>query len=223
MRRRTLLAAVLAPVAVTAACRGRAGLPSADGTPLPAAPTLSTGKSLVATLTRRRSVRAYSRTRLAEHEVGQLCWAAQGITSEEGLRTAPSAGALYPLELYVVLPEGVHRYRPDGHRLEHLSASDLRPDLADAALGQAAVREAPAVFVVTGTVSRTAARYGGRAERYVLLEAGHAAQNLLLQAVALGLGGVPVGAFDDDAAHEVLRLPRGERVIYLLPVGRPGS
>lgn len=177
--------------------------------------------SLEETLDRRRSVREFRRDPLAAAELGQLCWAAQGVTAPEGYRTAPSAGALYPLELYVVTGEGVLHYEPARHRTTLHRSGDVRPALSAAALGQEAVSEAPAVFVVAAVYQRTAAKYGeGRARRYAQLEAGHAAQNLLLQAVALGLGGVPIGAFDDRRVQQVLGLPPDQEPLYLLPVGR---
>jgi SagB-type dehydrogenase family enzyme len=174
-------------------------------------------------LAARRSLRDFSDRELTRDEVAQLLWSAQGVTSPDGYRTAPSAGALYPLTLYVALPDGVHRYHPNGHRAERMTGVDLRQDLAKTALSESPALAAPALFVVTATVSITAAKYDGLAERYVLLEAGHATQNLLLMAVALGLGGVPLGALDDEATREVLDLPGEDRVIYLVPVGRPPS
>ncbi len=173
-------------------------------------------------LARRRSVREFSRKQLSNQQLGQLCWAAQGITHPDGLRTAPSAGALYPLELYVVTPNGFFHYRPEKHQLQVLDPRDFRDDLYRAAFGQDCVREAAAVFVITGKYSRTASRYGkARSPRYVHLEAGHAAENLLLQAMALQLGAVPVGAFDDAQVQKVLSLSSGEEPLYLIPVGYP--
>lgn len=183
-------------------------------------PQRSAGMSLTEALARRRSVREFSSQALTQDELGQLLWAAQGITSDDGRRTAPSAGALYPLEIYVVTPSGVHHYNPHGHRLERRSGGDLRPALERAALGQAFVSSAAAVFVIAADYGRTASKYGSdRSPRYVHLEAGHVAQNLLLQAVALGLGGVPVGAFDDEQARKALSLPSAEQPVYLLAVG----
>ena len=177
--------------------------------------------SLEAALHGRRSVRSFAGTPLTVEELGQLLWAAQGVTDEAGHRTAPSAGATYPLELDVVTPDGLARYLPDGHRLAWRGDADLRAALADAAQGQAAVLEAPLVIVVSGVVDRTAVRYGARAERYVAMEAGHAAQNLLLEAVSLDLGAVLVGAFDDEAVRRLLGLADGEVPLYLVPVGHP--
>jgi SagB-type dehydrogenase family enzyme len=138
-------------------------------------------------------------------------------------RTAPSAGGLYPLEVYVVTADGVFHYDPAQHGLSMVAGEDLREPLSRVALDQEAVRDAPAVFGVTAVVARTASKYGDRATRYVHLEAGHAAQSLLLQAVALGLGGVPIGAFDDDGVQRVLGLTHGEEPVYLIPIGHPAE
>jgi SagB-type dehydrogenase family enzyme len=169
----------------------------------------------------RRSVREYTDQALSDEQVSQLCWAAQGVTDDGGHRAAPSAGALYPLELYVALPDGLHHYLPDRHILETVSREDMRLALWRAGLEQDSIRDALAVFTLAGVVARTAAKYGDRAERYVWLEAGHAAQNLLLQAVALGLAAVPIGAFDDRAVAGALSLPSGCSPLYLIPVGYP--
>jgi SagB-type dehydrogenase family enzyme len=170
-------------------------------------------------------VREFSSAPVTLEQIGQLCWAASGITAREAgydLRTAPSAGALYPLELYALTTEGLFRYVPRGHRLDLRRAGDFRPPLVRAALGQAAVAQAPVVFVFSAVTRRTTHKYGLRgAARYIPMEAGHAAQNLLLQATALGLGGVVMGAFDDRAVRAVLALPAGEHPVYLVPVGHP--
>ena len=172
-------------------------------------------------LAARRSVREFSDEPLTNQDLSQLLWAAQGMTAPWGGRTAPSAGALYPLEVYLVTPEGLYHYLPDGHRLETLADEDRRPALARAALGQEAVADAPAVVILTAVYARTSQKYGDRAERYVHLEAGHAAQNVLLQAVSLGLGAVPIGAFEDRAVQEALGLPSDHEPLYLIPVGHP--
>lgn len=186
-------------------------------------PQTQGGMSLTEALARRRSIRSYTEQPLTWEEVSQLLWAAQGITDRRGFRTAPSAGALYPLEVYLVLPEGWYHYRPSDHRLEVRGRGDLRRDIWMVGLSQEALLRAPALFVIAGVVSRTAAKYGDRAERYVFLEAGHAAQNLLLQATALGLGAVPIGAFDDAGVRRVLGLSPAETPLYLIPVGRPAE
>lgn len=180
--------------------------------------------SLEETLARRRSVRELGPRRLTLGEISQLLWAAQGVTSPEGDRTAPSAGGLLPLELYLAVADGFFRYEPRHHRLRRHRAADLRQSIFRAALSQEPLREAPAVFVIAGVEERTAPRYGPRrSPRYVHMESGHAAQNLLLQAVALGLGAVVIGAFEDDELGAALALPRGHRPLYLIPVGEPGE
>lgn len=185
-------------------------------------PVKDSGVALEQTMLARRSVREYTLETLTIDQLGQLLWAAQGVTGPGGKRTAPSAGALGPLEVYVATAEGVHHYLPEGHRLEAHAGGDRRRGLAAAALDQEMLATAPAVFVIAGILARTAPKYGGdRAWRYVNLEAGHAAQNLLLQAVVLGLGAVPVGAFEDAAVQDLLELPAEERPLYLIPVGYP--
>ncbi len=185
-------------------------------------PRLQGAVSLEEALARRRSLRSFSDQRLTLAELGQLLWAAQGITSPAGLRAAPSAGALYPLEIYAVTPEGVYHYRPQGHQAILHLAGDVRSALAAAALSQAAVAQAAAVIVIAAVYARTAQKYGAtRTPRYVALEAGHVGQNVLLQAVALGLGGVPVGAFYDDQVQAVLKLPADQEPLYLIPIGHP--
>jgi len=178
--------------------------------------------SLEEALARRRSQRFFAARLLTDAEISQLLWAASGITSKDGYHTAPSAGALYPLEWYLVTARGLAHFEPRGHRLAWIMEGDVRHALGETALSQDAVGGAPAVFVVTAVVSRTVVKYGeGRARRYVHLEAGHAAQNLLLQAVALGLGAVPVGAFHDRRVQQVLGLPDDREPLYLIPVGAP--
>jgi SagB-type dehydrogenase family enzyme len=182
--------------------------------------------SLEEALAARRSVRSYARTSLTWQEIGQLLWAAQGVTldrgpSSAGLRSAPSAGALYPLESYVVTGQGLYRYLPAEHALLPSPKLGLRQALWEAGLKQDWIREAPAVFCLAALYQRTATRYGERAARYVHLEAGHAAENLLLQAVALGLGGVVIGAFHDGQVQRALDLPEEQAPLYLIPVGHP--
>lgn len=167
----------------------------------------------------RGSVREFEGEPLTLAELGQLLWAAQG-EREQG-RTAPSAGGLYPLELYVAHEDGIYHYRSDGHEVVAVSSADIREPLAAAALDQRAFHTAPAVVAIAGVNERMARKYGGRAERYVLIEAGHAAQNLLLQAVVLGLGAVPNGAFDDAVVAELFALPEGTAPLYLIPIGHP--
>ncbi len=184
-------------------------------------PSLTGRTSLEELMAKRRSVREYSTKMLGDQELGQLLWAAQGITSPDGRRTAPSAGAKYPLELYVATSTGFFHYLPKDHALERIVETDLRPALATAALGQQSIATAPVVFVFTAEYARTAQKYGDRTPRYVAIEVGHAAQNLLLQAGALGLVGVPVGAFRDDEVSKALSLPAQFAPLYLVAVGSP--
>lgn len=193
--------------------------------PLPAGSSdqeMSVGEALK----QRRSIREFSRDGLVLDDVAQLLWAAQGITGRRGLRAAPSAGALYPLELYIVtgdvagLSPGVYRYRPEKHDLVLVASGDRRKPLASAALRQNWVRRAPAVLLITGVYKRTMAKYGQRGRRYVHMEVGHAAQNVYLKATARGLGTVMVGAFDDKQVQKVLSLPADHEPLGLMPIGR---
>lgn len=192
---------------------------------LPASQTEGT-RSLEAALSERRSVREYTDEPLTLAEISQLLWAAQGVTHASG-RTAPSAGALFPLEVYVVavrvdgLAPGLYKYRIGDHKLLELPREGAHADLTAAALSQECVRDAAAILAIAAVVARTATKYGGRAERYVDMEVGAAAQNVSLQAAALGLGAVFVGAFDDARLREVLCMEKGEAGLALLPVGRP--
>jgi SagB-type dehydrogenase family enzyme len=189
-------------------------------------PEIRDHASLSDALRQRRSVRAYSGRSLTLQQVGQLLWAAQGRNDPSGLRTAPSAGALYPLELLVAagdvtgLDPGVYRYRPQQHALEMLHAGER---LAGAALGQHWVADSAAVLIITAVYERTTRKYGERGKRYVHIEVGHAAQNALLQAASLGLAAAVVGAFDDSALASLLDLPAPEQPLYLLPVGWPAN
>jgi SagB-type dehydrogenase family enzyme len=177
--------------------------------------------SLEEALAARRSVREFRREPITDRELSQLLWAAQGITNLDGLRTAPSAGALYPLEVWVATASGFYHYEPHKHWLTRHLERDLRPDIHRAALMQEAALRAPVVLVIAAVYERTAQRYGERAPRYVHMEAGHSAQNLLLEAVALGLGGVLIGAFNDREVERVLSLPADQKPLYLIPVGHP--
>lgn len=183
----------------------------------------------------RRSVREYKPEPLSLLELSRLLWAAQGITEpRSGFRAAPSAGATFPLEVYVAiganldgrrsgvesLQPGLYRYVPGEHSLDLLRTGDSRRKLYNAALRQDPVRHAPVVLVITGVTARTAGRYGDRAARYIAMEAGHVSQNLYLKATALGLGTVAIGAFQDRALAGALELSSGEEPLYLMPVGR---
>ena len=175
----------------------------------------------------RRSVRGFADEALSLEEVSQLLWAAQGITGESGTRAAPSAGATYPLRVYLAagnvdgLEAGTYRYEGITHELVLLDRGNGRAKLGQAAAGQEFVREAPAGLIITGVSERTTRRYRELGERYVNMEAGHAAQNVYLQATAMGLGTVAVGAFDGAAVIRMLWLLPGEKPLYIMPVGKP--
>ena len=190
--------------------------------PLPP-PRTSGPVSLETAIAQRRSVRRYAPGDLSLEQIGQLLWAAQGITGGRAvLRAAPSAGARHPLEFYVCRADGMWHYEPQHHRLARHLERDVRGELAKAALGQQFIAEAACVFAVSAVFERTTRRYEERGRlRYVPMDIGHAAGNLLLQAIALGLASVPVGAFDDAAVKQVLALPQPEEPMYILPVGHP--
>ncbi len=196
--------------------------PAAKAVTLPP-PATAGALSLEEALARRRSVRTYPSRPLTLEQVSQVLWAAQGSTYRGERRTSPSAGALYPLELYLVvgavdgLTPGVYHYRQGSHTLEKTLEGDLRRPLAAAAVNQTWVARARAVLVITAVHGRTAAKYGARAERYVAIEVGCAGENVYLQATALGLGTVMVGAFHDDRVHELLELPADRRPMALMP------
>jgi len=189
-------------------------------------PEYNSGTSVEEALLKRRSVRVFKEGPVMLAELSQLIWAGQGMTDPRGPRTAPSAGALYPLELYVVagnvsgLPQGLYKYRPERHELLSLSKGDRRNDLCNAALGQSSIRRAALVLVLSGVYERTTAKYGERGIRYVHMEAGHAAQNVCLQAVPLQLGTVVIGAFQDEEVKRLLKIGAGESPLYIMPVGK---
>jgi SagB-type dehydrogenase family enzyme len=189
-------------------------------------PVKDSDTSIEEALSKRRSTRSYKDKPLTLAEISQLLWAAQGITSQRDLRTAPSAGALYPLEIYVVagnvtdLHDGVYNYSPYKHELVRVVEGDKRTELCNAALGQTSVKNAAAVIVISAVYERTTVKYGDRGIKYVHMESGHAAQNVFLQAVPLNLGAVVIGAFYDDAVKEVLKMSESEQPLYIMPVGR---
>lgn len=183
-------------------------------------------RSLIeAVLEKRRSVRSYSERELTESDTARFLRAAQGISSEEGFRTAPSAGALYPLEVHLVagnvrgIEPGVYRYIPDEDALIRELAGDLRAELSEASLSQPQVRDAPASLVISAVYPRITGKYSKRGIRYADMEAGHAAQNVCLLAAELGMGTCPIGAFEDEDVRKVLKLPTNEDPLYILPLG----
>jgi SagB-type dehydrogenase family enzyme len=191
------------------------------------APSNYGSMSLEACIQKRRSIRSFGNTSLTKQEVGQLLWAGQGITGGDYERSVPSAGALYPLVLGIIagrassIPAGVYRYSAPQHRLAPTSLGEYRERLATAALGQQWIALAPAVLFIAGVFDRTTSKYGERGHAYVLLEAGHAAENMMLQAVALGLGTTMVGAFSDPDVASLLSLGPREKPLCLIPVGKP--
>ena len=227
MTRRRRIAALITCAILGSGGFGAAPAQTGDdgGVALPA-PQRGGAGSLADALARRRSVREFAKAPLTLETVSQLLWAAQGVTGRDEQRTAPSAGALYPLELYLVagavtgLEAGVYRYEPKRHRLLLHLKGDPRGELADAALEQEWVAEAPGVLVIGAVYRRSERKYGRRAQRYVHMEVGHVAQNVYLQAVALDLGTVMVGAFHDRRLAQVLRLPGDVEPLGVMPIGR---
>jgi SagB-type dehydrogenase family enzyme len=172
----------------------------------------------------RRSRRKFSEEPITLAQLSQLLWAAQGITGEQQgikLRAAPSAGALYPMDIYAVLPTGVYHYQQHTHGLSKITAGDKRISLAIAALAQEFIAAAPINLVITAEYERSMIKYQRRGVRYSIIEAGNISQNIYLQAEVLGLATVAVGAFDDDQVQKVLKLPKRHRPLLIMPVGYP--
>lgn len=189
-------------------------------------PAYESETSIEQALLERRSMREYRAEPLTLPEISQLLWAAQGVTHPNGYRTAPSAGGLYPLEIFLVAGEvagiepGVYHYMPKEHQLRLVLENDQRQQLSSSALNQPALRDAPAVIVITAVYERTTAKYRDRGVQYVHIEVGCASENIYLQAVSLELGTVFIGAFRDDEVSEVLQLAANEHPLGLMPVGR---
>ena len=178
----------------------------------------------------RRTVRSYAVRQLLPDQLSQLLWAAQGITEDDGFkRAAPSAGALYPMDVYAVLGQegvdkfdpGVYHYRPDDHSLEGITTGDLRRTIARAALSQMWIAEAPILLVITAEYSRITSKYGERGIQYAMIEAGHIGQNIFLQAGALGLAAGIVGAFHEKQLIQTMGVPRTHKPLLIMPVGYP--
>ena len=190
-------------------------------------PNRVSSSSLEKTLSKRRSIRRYTEKPVALEHIAQLLWAAQGITNPRGNRTSPSAGALYPLEVYAIvgnsedIAAGIYHYRPSKHQLEMVLSGDHRGELCKAGLSQSAICNAPLSIAMTGVFERTTGKYGKRGIQYVFMEVGHAAQNVLLQAVSINLGAVPIGAFDNKAVSRTLNLPESETPLYIICLGYP--
>lgn len=180
-----------------------------------AEPKLRGSISLEEALAKRRSVRQYADRPVGFPLIGQLAWAGQGITEPaKGLRTAPSAGALYPIELYFATPEGLFLYHAKDHSLEQTIAGDMRDSLGG-------VPPASCHIVVAGSSRKLTAQFRDKAKTYMLLEAGHVAQNICLQAVSLGLGSVTIGGIDTREVGRACKLPRYTEAIYVISVGYP--
>lgn len=178
-----------------------------------------TDKSIEECMQNRRSIRKFNDQALSLIELSNILWAAQGITKQEtGFRTAPSAGATYPLYIYFATKKGVFIYLPEGHSIKKTINKDLRKKIAQAALDQMFIANAGMVIVITAIFENTTARYGERGIRYVYNEVGHCAQNIHLEAVALGLGSVPIGAYHDAELKQLLELDKKEP-LYIIPVG----
>ncbi|HLD35271.1 MAG TPA: SagB/ThcOx family dehydrogenase [Planctomycetota bacterium] len=192
--------------------------------------TLPTAKitgqmSLEEAIQKRKSVRKYSPKELTSEQVAQILWAANGANPRKNFvaRNVPSAGGVFPMTVYLLDKNGIYRYQPLNHSLALVKEGDKRKELSGAALGQAAINQAPVDLVITADVAKCAQRYGERAQRYTDIEAGHIGQNVSLEAVSLGLGTVMIGAFDDEAVKDVLALPDNESPLYIIPVGYAGE
>jgi SagB-type dehydrogenase family enzyme len=203
-----------------------AGGQGAEAVKLPP-PAKTGGMPLAKALEVRRTVRRFAVRPLDLRQVAQLLWSADGVSDLRGLRTSPSAGGTYPLDLYLVvgekgaqdLPAGVYHYQVEAHALAPLAPGDLRAAVVRACLHQTWMAQAPVMVVITGQYRRCSARYGERGVRYTHMEAGNVSQNLSLAAEALGLGSGIVGAFEDRALAQALKLPQGHEPLLVIPVG----
>jgi len=185
--------------------------------------------SLEEAIARRRSVRGFAPHPISQSQLSQILWAAQGITDASWKsRAVPSAGATYPLEIFVVcgqnsieeIDEGIYHYDIAHHALTRHYRGDMRFELARVALDEESIYEAPIDIAICAEYERTLRRYGSRGERYVHMEAGHAGQNIYLQATALGLATVAIGAFHDEQVREALRLDKRYKPLYIMPIGK---
>jgi SagB-type dehydrogenase family enzyme len=208
----------------SSALKGGRGKVKKENIKLPSPKTIGR-MSLEEAIVNRHSVRSFSKKELSLEEISQLLWAAYGqrdVDSVTGAsKTVPSAGALYPMEIYLVSPNGVFHYFPSSHSLKEISDKDLRSALSRAALWQEALTRAAVNFVITCVYDKICWKYGERGMRYAHIEAGHIAQNIHLQAVCLGLGSAPIGAFSDTAVQKALYLPKDNIPLYIIPVGHP--
>lgn len=189
-------------------------------------PQYDSNVSIEKALLKRRSVRSYKSEPLTIAEISQLLWAAQGVTKPRGYRTAPSAGALYPLEIYIAagnvsdFEAGIYKYNPHKHEIANTVKGDKRSELCSAGLRQGSIKSAPAVMVFCAVFERVTGRYGKRGIQYVHMEVGHAIENVCLQAISLGLGSVIIGAFNDNDVKHIMQLEQDEYPLLMLPVGK---
>lgn len=176
--------------------------------------------SLEEVIKARRSVRNFSLKGLTPEEISQLLWSCQGITDKKkAYRSVPSAGAIYPLEIYLVNSDGLFYYIPESHSLEKITDKDLRKELSKACYDQSFIGDAGIDIVICADFKKTISMYGKRGAHYVYIEVGHSSQNLHLEAVSLGLGSIGIGAFSDSAVQKLLNLPKDIIPIYVIPVG----
>jgi len=236
-----IVSALLAPWVIVGYARRRLGVGVVDGgyrvagdtVDLPL-PLLDGVVSFERVLARRRSIRDYRGDPLTIGELSQILWASYGVSETRyGFKTAPSAGATYPLNIYAVvyprgvlveggyLAEGSYLYEPEAHRLRLVKRGDLARELYEACLEQEWVLKAKAAIVITITYERVTRRYGDRGVRYALIEVGHVGQNVYLQATALGLATVAIGAFHDDWVRDIIGAPQWEHAVYVMPIARP--
>ena len=191
--------------------------------PLPAPNTQGT-ISVESAIKHRRSIRDFTDKQLTLDQVGQLAWAAQGVTDEqESLRAAPSAGAIYPMQLHIVIPGGAYKYNPPDHSITKTIFEDIRADLTAAALDQQAVAKSQCIFIISGSSKKVEAKYSGKGQSFMLIEAGHIAQNIQLQAVAMGLGSTPLGSFDIKKVWRTCKLDLEQKPVYIIPIGYPAN
>jgi len=195
------------------------------------APGPKGGMSLAEAIDRRRSVRRFGPQPITQSQLSQVLWAIQGTSSTTGrYRTIPSAGATYPLEIYIAcgnnstggMDDGIYHYQSENHALLRHYTEDVRAELSRAAMNQEYINQAPVDIVICARYERTTRHYGERGKMYVHIEVGHAGQNIYLQAAALGLATVAIGAFNDEQVREVLRLDVQTKPLYIMPLGWPG-
>jgi len=181
-------------------------------------PKLKGIKSLEECILERQSVRSFKDRDIEIENISQILWAGQGKKGRK--KTVPSAGGTYPLELYVVIKrKGIFHYNPESNLLKRVKEGDFGKDLAKASLNQMFIYEAPLNVIICADFDRTCNYYGKKGEGYVYIEIGHCAQNIELEAVALGLGSVPVGAFYNEEVKKILGLPKNIDPIYIIPIG----